>query len=359
MHTEPSPTDPSDTPPVAIRGGRLGTLLALLSWLGLLAWLGLVAAGRIDRAPGNALISLLFALPYLWLMHVVGVFCLWCGLPDRRSLPAVLGLSVVAGLWLWGPGLASWGRPAEADEITVLSWNVQRLWGDGEEASPGCVRAVLEREQPDIVAMMEISEENLRSLDGIGLQCVHTPYTAGGGERNGGLAVCGRGTWQARGTPRQFVAGQDWNYLAAEVERAGRVLNVLAVHLRPHHVGMPADRKEEVAALQADQSRALVERVARLRDPTIVAGDFNSTRDFWLHAALREHLSDLWEQGGIGFGATKHLWGWLPLRIDFVYVSREVAVHDARVLSDTCSDHLPVLGRLSVPAVGNPVRSFP
>ena len=273
----------------------------------------------------------------------------------------MLTLSLLAGLVLWGPGLASWGEPAEQDELTVLSWNVQRLWGDGQSADPGCVRSVIEREQPDVVALMEVSRENLASLDGLGLDCVHTPYTSRDGDRRGGVAVCGRQGWQASGRGRRFVDGEDWSYLSAEVRRDERVLNVLAVHLLPQHVGMSASAKERVAARQADQSRALVEHVQRFRDPTVVAGDFNSTRDFWLHAALRERLWDVWERGGLGFGATKHLWGWLPLRIDFVYVSRSIGVHETRVLPDLCSDHQPLASRLSLPTdpAGEPVRNEP
>ncbi|MCB9668794.1 MAG: endonuclease/exonuclease/phosphatase family protein [Alphaproteobacteria bacterium] len=317
--------------------------------MGLVGLAVLVGLGRLDRAPGNLLTGLLFALPYLWLAHAGMVFALWSAVPDRRSLPAALAASLLGALVLWGPGLAAWRAPEGGDTVRVLSWNVQRLWGPGEAEAPACVAATIARAEPDVVALMEVSRANLEALGSLGLECVHTTYRSGGGPGRGGLAVCGRQGWRASGSGRRFVDREDWSYLAAEVRRGTHVFNVLAVHLAPHHFGAPASATEEVAARQANQSRAVVETLQRLHDPTVVAGDFNSTRDFWLHAELRAHLQDVWERGGIGFGATKHVWGWLPLRIDFVYASRDFAVRGADVLGASCSDHRPVLSTLALP----------
>src|SRR5690606_29336230 len=90
---------------------------------------------------------------------------------------------------------------------------------------------------------------------------------------------------------------------------------------------------------QSHQVRALLDRVARLRDPTVIAGDFNSTRDAYLHVALRDHLVDAWERGGFGFGGTHRFLGRAPLRVDYVYATDAFAVAGARVLEAPCSDH--------------------
>ncbi len=314
---------------------------------GLVGLVALVLAGRVDRAPGNLLTNLLFALPHLWAAHGGLIFVAWIFFPDRRVFPALLGLSLLGATALWGPGMARWSGESTGPQIRVLSWNVQRLWGTGEAETPGCVRELIERERPDVVALMEVNEANLEAL-GPGLDCAFTPYSTRGPPGRGGVAVCGREGWTARGKGQRFVADDDWQYLEAEVERDGTVFNLLAVHLPPHHFGASAQWTEKTAARQADQSRALVERIAKLRDPTIVAGDFNSTRDFWLHAALREQLQDTWEYGGLGFGGTKLVGGWLPLRIDFIYASRDFTVLHTRVLPERCSDHRPILTQLSL-----------
>lgn len=319
---------------------------------------GLVVLGRYDRAPGSALTGLLFFLPHAWLVHLVAVFGMWCVLPDRRTFPGVLACSGLLGMGVWGPGMAAWAEASDGPTVRVLSWNIQRLWGGpGNDLAPGCVVQAVLREDPDVVALMEASRDNLDALAAADFACAHTTYTTAIGSRRGGLAVCGRNGWEARGSGVRFVDQEDWFYLQSEVARGAQVLNVLAVHLLPHHFGASADATERVARRQANQSAALVERVVRLRDPTIVAGDFNSTRDFWLHASLRDHLVDTWERAGLGFGATKYVWDWLPLRIDFVYASPALQVVSTEVQPDPCSDHRAVTTTLVLPP--DPDRTSP
>ena len=57
---------------------------------------------------------------------------------------------------------------------------------------------------------------------------------------------------------------------------------------------------QRVQRAQSDQAIALLHRMGRLKDPTLVAGDFNSTRDAALHVGLRRHLTDTWERAGLG-----------------------------------------------------------
>ncbi|MCB9673760.1 MAG: endonuclease/exonuclease/phosphatase family protein [Alphaproteobacteria bacterium] len=313
--------------------------------------LGAVVLGRFDRAPGVWLTAALFVLPYLFVVHVAWTFALWALLPDRRSLPVVLGATLLAMAALWGPALAARGQDAEGTPITVMSWNVRRLWGgpdDGGDALRCAVQAI-EAASPDVLALMEVSRDNVRALEkALGMRCVHGTYNAGGADRHGGLAACARGgTHLVDGAALRFVDDEDWHYVAAEVEREGRVFNLLAVHLTPYRLGASqVAEARRTAAGQANQSAALLERVARFQDPTVVAGDFNSTRDFYLHSALRTHLTDVWERAGLGPGATKLAMDWLPLRIDYIYASDAFAVRDASVPQVGCSDHRPVVSAL-------------
>jgi endonuclease/exonuclease/phosphatase (EEP) superfamily protein YafD len=107
-------------------------------------------------------------------------------------------------------------------------------------------------------------------------------------------------------------------------------------------------RGETIVKGQADQSAALVAAASRLRDPTIVAGDFNSTEDSWLHVALRQRMVDAWEQAGHGSGSTVSFLGLLPLRVDYVYVGDGVLVRSTEVPSEACSDHRPVVSDLAL-----------
>ena len=105
----------------------------------------------------------------------------------------------------------------------------------------------------------------------------------------------------------------------------------------------------EVAKIQGAHAAALLERVGRFEDPTVVVGDFNSTRDMALHYLLREQLVDTYERGARGFGPTTYVGGWLPLRVDFIYSTPSIGVDGSQVQSRDCSDHRPVVSELIVP----------
>jgi endonuclease/exonuclease/phosphatase (EEP) superfamily protein YafD len=143
-----------------------------------------------------------------------------------------------------------------------------------------------------------------------------------------------------------------WNYLFAEMveenPREGRealVLNVLAVHLHPYHVQHTpkgAFDRSRVTRAQHQEANALIRRVAGLKDPTILAGDFNSTRDLPLHLGLRAHLADVHEKASWGPGWTVRAFGSVPLKVDYVYVEPSIVVESATIPSFDCSDHRPV-----------------
>jgi len=359
--------------PRARDGGWWGAALTACAAVAVVALLGATAAGRELSAPPAPLTVVVLFLPYGFAALATLVFALWAAIPDRRLPPALLAVLAVVGVVRWGP---RWVRPApdQPDDVRVLTWNIQRLWGDAGQAraSLGCVVDAVRTADPDVATFLEISGEDLPALEeALGMRCAHSPYFAGGGPRTGGLAACvRRDGWTVRGAGQRFVDSEDWSYVFAEVQRGSDVFNLLAVHLVPYRIterdlrrslddlvaGRPAtaiqlrDRSEQIVRAQADQSAALLERVARLRDPTVIAGDFNSTRDTALHVQLRSHLTDTWEQVGRGFGGTIRAFDHIPLRIDYIYASDAFAPRAAQVPSVPCSDHLPVVADLSLAA---------
>lgn len=340
-----------------MRGWRTAfSELAASSIVASTVWLVAVAGlGAIDKAPGFVLTAALFLLPHLVGAHLLVGFLVWSVVPDRRDVPAALTLDLLLGAVLWLPGFATWGEPGPPD-LTVASWNVQRLWGIGEQTDQAlrCVVDTLAPIEPDVVSFLEVSRSDVSALaDALDLHCVHAPYHSSGAVEQGGLAVCAAERHHLSGRGLRFVDDEDWHYVSAEIRTSAQRFNVLAVHLWPYRLGAGRSFTRRVAHGQANQSRALLERVERFRDPTIVAGDFNSTRDFHLHRRLRDHLQDTWEVGGLGFGATKFVRDLVPMRIDYVYASDAFQVHRSRVLPAECSDHRPVVSELSLARATN------
>lgn len=356
------------------RGGALGAAVVGVAAVAVLALWGLTVTGRSWRAPPALFVAGVTFLPYVYGAVIAGLFAAWAALPDRRLLPVLLTAVVVSGAVLWGPSIGH--TPRDGYPVRVMTWNVRRLWGppeaignDADRArATRCVVDVVDAEDPDILALLEVTAADVASLASrLDLSCVHGDYL--GLERSdlGGVALCARGDrWQIlSGGPRRFVDDDDWTYAFAEFERDGHVFNAFGVHLQPYAFGTAARRVglnhgdprglldlgrhgHEVSRAQGDQAAALLARMAHLRDPAVVLGDFNSTRDTALHVALRRVLDDAWEKGGRGFGATVKFLDAVPLRVDYAYVSSAFDVRSARVPAAGCSDHEPVVADLEL-----------
>jgi endonuclease/exonuclease/phosphatase (EEP) superfamily protein YafD len=375
MTSPPDITPAEEAPaPVVTRrdGGRVGAVVGWALAAGLVGLIAAMWAGGELSAPPAALTVVVIFLPHLFALLAAAAFALWVVAPDRRLPPFLSGGAVLVAAIRWGPTWSADPDPPLGDPLLVMTWNVQRLWGEADGAPSDCVRSAIEAIHPDVLALLEVTAQDVGDLAGqLGMSCRHTPYT-GDGPRVGGLAVCTRGEqWHLRGGEGQpYVDRADWSYLFAEIEGPSGLFNMLAVHLVPYRVGERdlrrawarggardvlriGDRGADVVRTQSDQSAALLARVAKLRDPTVIAGDFNSTRDTALHVALRRTLTDAWERGGQGFGATIRVFGAIPLRVDHVYTSAPFRVLGAEVPPVHCSDHQPVVVRLSLPARGS------
>jgi endonuclease/exonuclease/phosphatase (EEP) superfamily protein YafD len=359
------PSAPS-TPNLPRPAARVGwvDLLALAVAGGLL---GGTALGRVVRGPDPALAVVVTFLPYLYVAVATCQFALWTLFPDRRGPPVGLAAVGLLAAVMWGPAWSARPESADGAALRVVSWNVQRLWGS--DTASDCVISTLEGLDPDVVALLEVSARDVEHLSGaLGLRCVHVDYLGTGSEVAGGLASCVRGDGLAiTGAPQRFSDDDPWSYVFSEIDASGRRFNLLTVHLHPYWPLTGADLRDGVERLaqgepgplldagqhgsdvlraQGAQAVALLDRVERFQDPTLVAGDFNSTRDGALHVGLRGRLVDTFERGGQGFGATVRALGVVPLRIDYVYATPDFAVRGAHTLAPGCSDHDPVVSDL-------------
>jgi endonuclease/exonuclease/phosphatase family metal-dependent hydrolase len=88
-----------------------------------------------------------------------------------------------------------------------------------------------------------------------------------------------------------------------------------------------------------------------LHHPVVLMGDFNDTPFSVIHSRLRRHYQDTYRAIGRRWGPTFRA-GVIPLRLDYIYVSRGVRVLDCSVRRDrlarVASDHLPVLATVEI-----------
>jgi endonuclease/exonuclease/phosphatase (EEP) superfamily protein YafD len=340
------------------------------------------AWGRQTLTPPGWLAVVVTLLPYLY----AGLLLVWCALAalfrTRLALAALAALAASAGA-LWGALLLPRRAelPGQAHALTVMVWNVQRM---GEFSAPtasideqvACVSRLIAQEQPDLFALLEITYTQLQTLQqhlNISADhCLWSDYYGTGHTRYGGLATCIQPTGKqlAISLRRDLDLPPNWKYLFIEVQhtvgRATVPLNFLALHIAPPNVSERAVARavgnvlrgrssglrqilallrqyERQVKLQGAQAVMALDRISRFQDPTIMAGDFNSTQDAALHRQLRRSLVDTWLRAGQGWGVTRYWGDFLPLRIDYIYVTPEFAVHDAQTFAYACSDHFPVM----------------
>lgn len=349
------------------KGGWLGQLAALVAWVAVIAMIGVAASGASLSAPPAALAVAIALLPYLFatlfgMLAVLGLLY-----PARRSFPLLM--IVVAGVsaFWWFPRTTQAAPPADGTPLRMATWNVRRLWGgpaDGGDAA-ACVVDVLKAEDVDVVTLLEVSAADIDALSSaLGMSCVHHPYTSEGDRKAGGLAACARGEVKLLGGKGQrYVDEDDWFYVTAEASASGQRFNVVAAHLFPYrYVASTIERAidglvkgdatpmlksgragELVAKSQSDHAAALLDRIDRFEDPTLIGGDFNSTRDSALHVSLRRRLTDAWPAGGSWYGPTVFLFDLLPLRVDYVYETPQFHTLGTWVPAVGCSDHRPVV----------------
>lgn len=322
----------------------------------LLSWL-VLTVGRHVSAPPSVLVLLLVASPF-WTLLVALVAA---GAVLRRPTNPRAWVLVVAQLALWLTiwGRAWWAAPAQVDgdTVRVLSWNVQRLGFEDADDGPrlACVAEAAQALRPDVLAFMEVSGLDVARLsDRLGLDCEHIDYTGSGREDRGGVAACARTeTWKlGRSGPRRFVEDSAWYFIFAEMVRADdhQVLNLVSLHLQPNRLSLSGPRSPgAVAQTHHAEADALLDRMATLQDPTVVAGDFNSTRETPLHGALRVHLVDTFEQAAWGPGRTAVAAGLVPLRVDYIYATPDLKPVSAAIPGADCSDHRPVVADILLP----------
>jgi len=324
-------------------------------------------------------------LPYLYLA-LLGAYVLSYGLLREQTeknivagLAALLLLSMVV---LWGGRIIPDREQASAaTSIRLMVWNVQRM---GELSKPRgqqakCIADVIRETKPDILALLEITAHQLsdlqREVSISPANCKWSDYYGTGKKRFGGLAAC---ILQSRLKltilqRRQLGLPPGWKYLFVEVQPQSSVstmpVNFIALHVAPPKItekrianiisdiiagnaqglsdltDVLADYKKQVV-LQGSQVSTALKQIKTFRDPTIVAGDFNSTRDSAIHAELRKNLTDTWSEAGWGFGASRYWGGFLPLRIDYIYVSHEFSVQTSQTIASDCSDHRPIVSEV-------------
>ena len=387
----PAPPAPSPTPSPSPSGApSWGRRIAVgVVWLASGFLLALVALGLGARwlDPRTYWWAQLVAvvLPYLT-AALIGTLFIAAGLRRWRLMALGAVALVLVGLraqpqhWLAGPDAAD-------DDLRLVTFNVpERLPAD---AMADSMRAFVEREAPDVVALQDAWVRGPRrrrpawrapQIRGVidtlayGLAVPAALPGVGGWKRDAtGVPLLVRDDGPAEVIEQEAVIVSDpRDNQASQAIRSvlrwqGRDLVLYDVHVRSFGDAKPwADpsfrllrpstwdpslrRLRSVYRDRAIDVDRIAEAIAADSLPVVVAGDFNSTADNWTYRRLRtaggvSRTDAFRARGGLAWGRTFH--AETPVvRIDHILVDPALAVTGAETRSVGFSDHRPVLARL-------------
>jgi len=258
----------------------------------------------------------------------------------RPWLAAVMGLSTAvisltyAPLFLPRPSAAS----AAGTPLKVMSYNI--LYRN--VTIPKAID-LIRREQPDILLLQEVTPEIAESLQA-GLVDLYGEADASMFyERNMGQLIASRYPLRP-----MAVSGAAGRVQKVVITTPDGLLNVWNVH----------PNAPLAWSKQRRQITRLVHDIAKIREPLIVGGDFNTTDQAEAYKRVNQYLHNAhWDAGwgfGFSFPARARVIDELPVvaplvRIDHIFYSNHFYVRRAQTLSDSGgSDHFPVIAELSL-----------
>jgi endonuclease/exonuclease/phosphatase (EEP) superfamily protein YafD len=239
---------------------------------------------------------------------IVAFHCHWVLLPLLpRSAPATTGRTL---------------RIASANLLVV-------------NETPGALAAELERLDADIYFLQELSASWDDELERLGFWRRYPFNRRITGEDAFGAAIASR-------LPVRDIEvfwSSELPQMRGVLRLDDRDVDVVCIHLLP-------PRTQEYTRYYHLGAEELLGIVRRLQQRSfIVAGDFNSTPDSDFATRMRDLADDAWEAGGRGFGFTwpNGMFQIPPIRLDHIFVSRDLGVLAAQVGEGAGSDHRPVV----------------
>lgn len=322
------------------------------------------------------------------LLHVffliVCVYYLSIFIIRRSSFNTILlSIMLLFTIVIYGNSLVSFNllNKEKEKDVSVMTWNIQRLGAfDKEKSESTCfaqLESVIQKEKPDIIILQEISLKQVRIFaNKFQLNKKHykwSDYYGNNIHKHGGIAiiVIDKNNWKIS-SERTLNFPPKWKYIYAElVNKENKVINLLGVHIAPPNItesnidtildfsfSNPIKAIEQTQILiktystqlklQNKQVSSTRKIVTQFKDPTIVAGDFNSSPELPFHSNLRDNLKDCWLEAGNGIGSTR-LWNNLiPLRIDYIYCTKEFDIKKTKTLPKLFSDHNAVITKIAL-----------
>lgn len=272
-------------------------------------------------------------------------------------------------------------------ELRVMTYNIKHGQSNatctqpprvsGQPPFPDCnldldgTIAVLRAHAPDIVALQEVDRFWARSAyadepaviaDGLQMQhhCFapnldHAPDSHSNQPHQYGTALVSRFPILSCSNAllTTFSGWEQRGLLGAVINVRGVPTHVYSTHLQAsRRVGTVNQSGAPQRILQVQD---IMNLLSDITDPIVLMGDFNAGSTSTEMRPLYTRLLDIWREAGTGIGNTSsaRLVGNPTSRIDYIFVSPDVAISSVYVPIDPqtrlASDHYPIVSNIAVP----------
>ncbi|WP_299971057.1 endonuclease/exonuclease/phosphatase family protein [uncultured Roseobacter sp.] len=276
---------------------------------------------------GAALLTLLVSLPFT--------------VPLKPLLSTVLiavvvyqGLQIFPYMPLAKTEIDIASAPAPDEEMTLLSVNVLM-----ENERHDDLIAILERERPDVLLLMETDEVWSTALSDVLSQ--YPTVEAHIADDHYGMIFATR--LQTSHVEMLWPAGDDTPAVRAVLtSSSGTLFNFIGLHPRPPVPGNTTevrDKQIKDAALMTQSSER----------PTVVMGDFNDVAWSWTTKRFKDYGDLLEPRVGRGMISSFHAdYPFMRLPIDQMFMTKDVGLVSFRRLENFGSDHFPMAATVFV-----------
>lgn len=108
------------------------------------------------------------------------------------------------------------------------------------------------------------------------------------------------------------------------------------------------NKLRKVFTLQKNQMSMFIELIDKNKFPEIICTDLNNNAFSDTYNFISKGRSDAFLEKGSGFGST-YRFPFFPLRIDYIFTSKNITVLDFKTYDIDLSDHKPILAKLQWP----------
>lgn len=239
------------------------------------------------------------------------------------------------------------------NSISVLSYNV-RLFNayenkQKENEAIEVINNMIQERNPDVLCIQEYYKPNKIDFSAYPYQYIHYKRS----NLKLGHAIFSKYPLINKGA-FDFTDSYN-NTLYADVVKDGDTLRIYNLHLQSHGVipRVKYLKESDTRKLrlrisssfekQQNQIDVILDHKKKSKFPVIISGDFNNTPFSYSYRKLKEGMKDSFRERGNGLGTT-FLFDKFPLRIDYIFASKEIEVLSFETLKETSSDHFAIEG---------------